>query len=987
MKLAWIRRLDSRLGLMGKMVLALAVGGLLTALVAAVAWLSFRQVVEFQRRIIDDTVPALEVVGAVTQLNTRALALVDQLRLARSVDEVQGLERQGLEQLGEVRRLLTQLERHVFEHELARPLKLTVDEMRANLALQAATATRSLKLQSELRTALASRQQAVAELMLLAEALAANASTFSAATVSGLYPMLERGASQAELMASLDRLIEVDIDRMERMTELQLVCFRLKTTLDQVESAPSVPALSQRYAADLDILTRRLEDFRDPTRKAFALRHRQVLAGALADNGLFALQGQRLALEDELAAQREAGAALSARLNNEGRALLQASRHAVEQVGIGSREVTAQGALGFAAVAVMLVLALLATLWLVFRYELLGRLKAMEGAMRALMAGQHDVRIEHRHASLDPLAPLAQALEQFREHAIERQRLEQSLRQHHQRLEQEVQDRTAEITRSHQLLEREVELHAQARREAEEANRTKNEFLGSLSHELRTPLSGVGGSVNLLRDTALDERQREYVRMIGYANNTLLETLDDMLGFARLEAGKLDVSREAFSLTEVVDDMLALQAVSARNKGLALVRDIGRDVPERLVGDRRKLNQILLNTIGNAVKFTDEGEVTVTVERLPVQGGALWLRFEVSDTGIGIPAAQLDAVFKPFYQVEDTAHRRHGGTGLGLAICQRLVELMGGRVTLQSAEREGTTIGFELPFDVAAAQVPLSVEEPADAAPVNVLLVEDDEVNRIVCQRYLEALGHRFQAVDSGPAAIQALEHGASFDCVLMDMSLPGRSGLEVTQTIRRLHGGRWESLPVIGMSAHVTPETLSHPAASSMAGFLRKPFQRGELARALARAVSRAGVQGLPVGVQAAVAVAEPVLDEAYLEREREDLGLPTLRHLLDLFEREADAAMVELDQNQEPPDREAAGRRAHKLMSSAGNLGLRRVSARCREIEASAETTPGPAPDLAQLVGGLRDELRLSLAALREWLDARQAGDQVDPAPPASR
>jgi Signal transduction histidine kinase len=173
----------------------------------------------------------------------------------------------------------------------------------------------------------------------------------------------------------------------------------------------------------------------------------------------------------------------------------------------------------------------------------------------------------------------------------------------------------------------------------------KNEFLGSLSHELRTPLSGVSGSVHLLRDTALDDRQREYLRMIEYANGTLLETLEDMLGFSRLEAGKLEVTRESFALRDVIDDMLALQSVAARSKGLALVRDIADDVPERLVGDRRKLNQILLNTIGNAIKFTDEGDVTVKVGRAADDPpGALRLRFQVLDTGIGIPTDQQEAV-------------------------------------------------------------------------------------------------------------------------------------------------------------------------------------------------------------------------------------------------------------------------------------------------------------------------------------------------------
>lgn len=983
MMLPWIKRLDRRLGLIGKIGLALAVGALLTAAVAATAWLSFNQVVGLQRRIIDDTVPALEAVGAVNQLNNRTLSLIDQMQRAQTVDEVDALLGQGNAQLAQVRGLLERLEQQVFEPELEQALALTVQDMHANLEQQAGRTRQLLALQNETQRAQEALHQAVSELMLLAEALAANASTFSAATASSLYPMVERGAHRDEILASLDRLIEVDLDRMERMSELQLVCFRLKTTLERVEAGltPDVLAtLNREYAADLAILSHRLQDFRDPTRKATAQRQVDALRAALAPQGLFDLRTRRHLLDAELATERAAGSALARRLTEQGTALLEASQQAVAQVGTGSRTAIARGAVGFLAVAAVLLLSLLGTLWLILRYELLGRLKGMEGAMRALMAGDHSVSIAPTVARHDPLQPLVQALEQFREHAIERQRLEQSLREHQLHLEQQVQDRTAELSRSNELLAREVALHAQARAQAEEANRAKNEFLGSLSHELRTPLSGVSGSVHLLRDTALDDRQREYLRMIEYANGTLLETLDDMLGFSRLEAGKLEVTPEPFAVRDVIDDMLALQSVAARSKGLALVRDIADDVPARLVGDRRKLNQILLNTIGNAIKFTDEGEVTVKVERA-AQGpdGALRLRFQVIDTGIGIPADQQAAVFKPFTQVEDTAHRRHGGTGLGLAICQRLIELMGGHLWLRSQVGEGTVLGFELPFETptTADDTPAPLTEYADRLPpLDVLVVEDDEINRIVCQRYLEALGHRVQLADSGATAIEMLRRAGHTDCVLMDISLPGASGLEVAQMLRSLDSGRWQALPIVGMSAHVTPEMLGHPAAINMVGFLSKPFQRSDLARALGQAMT-SGAPKPPVepaltsSVGSATTDDVPVLDEAYLAREREDLGPQVLRQLLQLFRHAAEAASTALRDGTHAADAEQVRRTAHQLRSAASNLGLLRVMQACRQLEDAARAS-NPATGPASLpVNPLLETLTPAIEALERWLD----------------
>ncbi|SEA81646.1 two-component system, OmpR family, sensor histidine kinase TorS [Acidovorax soli] len=997
MMLPWIKRLDRRLGLIGKIGLALAVGALLTAAVAATAWLSFNQVVGLQRRIIDNTVPALEAVGAVTQLNNRTLALVDQLRLAQTVDEVDAFQRQGDAQLVQVRNLLGRLEQQDFEPQLEQALAVTVQEMHTNLGLQASKARQSQQVQAEIRQAQQALHRAVAELMLLAEALAANASTYSTATVSRLYPMVERGASRDEILASLDRLIEVDIDRMERMSELQLVCFRLKTTLDRVEgdlTPPALGGLNREFAADLAILSHRLQDFRDPTRKATAQRHFDVLKAALAPQGLFFLQARRQALGGQLAAERDAGAALALRLNEQGAALLLASQQAMAQVGTGSRTAIARGAVGFLAVAGVLTLSLLATLWLILRYELLGRLKGMESAMRALMAGDHSVAITHPVARHDPLLPLVQALEQFREHAIERQRLENSLRLHQQQLEQQVQDRTAALSRSNELLEREVALHAQARSEAEEANRAKNEFLGSLSHELRTPLSGVSGSAHLLRDTALDDRQREYLRMIEYANGTLLETLEDMLGFSRLEAGKLEITREPFAVRDVIDDMLALQSVAVRSKGLALVRDIADDVPEWLLGDRRKLNQILLNTIGNAIKFTDEGEVTVKVVRAADNPtGAVRLQFQVLDTGIGIPTDQQEAVFKPFVQVEDTAHRRHGGTGLGLAICQRLVELMAGRLWLKSTVGEGTEVGFELPFEPVAAGTSLAPRpDIADPIPsLDVLVVEDDDINRIVCQRYLEALGHRVRLAASGPTAIDLLRHGGHTDCMLMDISLPGDSGLEVAQTLRTLDGGRWRALPILGMSAHVTPDILEHPAAANMVGFLSKPFQRGELARALARALqassSPTGAStSTPLIKDVAAAGDAPTLDEAYLTQEREDLGLDVLRQLLGLFRQISEASAASLQDAEQAADAEQIRRTAHQLRSAASNLGLLRVMQACRRLEDAVGEGMLTTAQRVLLISQLLEAIPEGIEALERWLPPTGEGRQ-DAALSASR
>lgn len=543
-------------------------------------------------------------------------------------------------------------------------------------------------------------------------------------------------------------------------------------------------------------------------------------------------------------------------------------------------------------------------------------------------------------------------------------------------LESQVAERTAELKHSNALLAREVAEHAVARHAAEEANKAKGVFLGTLSHELRTPLSGVLGIVRLLRESPLDSRQRQYLDTIGYANLTLLEILEDMLSFSRIEAGKLDLQREPFDLRETIDDMLSLQSVQATGKGIALIRDVAAEVPRLVVGDRRKLNQLLLNIIGNAIKFTDEGSVTVGVTAaLAKAGGQARLSFTVCDTGIGIPADKAAEVFKPFFQVEGTARRRHGGAGLGLAICQRLVEAMGGEISLESQLGQGTCVRFTLDFEIAD-----SLPAPADAAagactaqrPLTVLVVEDDEINRLVCTRYLELLGHQPLTACDGTEALERLRApGAQVDAILMDISLPGRSGLEVAEEIRQLDGGRWAGVPLIVMSAHVSPQMAAAGEAAASSLFMGKPFSLDTLARSLNAVTSPP--EDSPTGD------APGLLDPAFLAAEIDTLGAGTMAELLKLFSDDLPAAFDELETACRAHDWAALGKRAHRLRSAASNLGMSKVMATSREIETAAGGEAVASETMAAALAQLMEDCLASCDALQAQLadaDAASTG-----------
>lgn len=421
--------------------------------------------------------------------------------------------------------------------------------------------------------------------------------------------------------------------------------------------------------------------------------------------------------------------------------------------------------------------------------------------------------------------------------------------------------------------------------------------------------------------------------------------------------------------------------MQAQGKGIALVRDVAAEVPRRVVGDRRKINQLLLNIIGNAIKFTDEGSVTVSVTAAPAEaGGHTRLCFTVCDTGIGIPADKAAEVFKPFFQVEDTTHRRHGGAGLGLAICQRLVEAMGGEISLQSQLGQGTCVRFALDFEIAES-LPAPASDaaavPVAARPLTVLVVEDDEINRLVCTRYLELLGHQPLVAGDGDEALRLLEApGAEVDAILMDISLPGRSGLEVAEEIRALADGRWAGVPLIVMSAHVSPQAAASGAAAASSVFMGKPFSLDTLARTLHAVTSP--VEDASVGSETAGDTLAPrLLDPAFLEAEIDTLGAATMAELLKRFSDDLPTAFDELEAARRAEDWAALGKRAHRLRSAASNLGMSQVMATSREIETAAGMASVDTEAVETALKQLMDDCLASCDALQaQLLAADEAG-----------
>ena len=986
-----------RFGIASRLFASFAVVAALSIAAGVVGWVVLRNVDTAQTTIVEQAMPAIEEGRIIAETSSRIAAHGALLATAETQDERRveaGILRSTTDLLSA---RLDALERYGFPEQEVVELRGVVSALAANLDRQDGIVEARIGMNAVLAEAIARSLDSAGELSGLSQTLTSNAASGATVVISNLYELVEDPARLSATLDAFDRLVEADLFLLERMFELRMRASEQGLLLNQLgraRDADEIGWIEERYSGNQRILIRRVALIDDPIRRAQAgaLVAALVSDGPPGTLGLFDMRRQALALDAALATLADDNLALTERMNQRVDAVVSRSRLIAADASEAADSAVEFGGLTLLLQIVLFIAIAVAIAWLYVHRNIVHRLSALHRVMRGLAAGRLDVAVPT--GGSDELSDMADTVRVFRDQAVVKQQLEEErertnaelrqhkeeLERHKEELEQQVADRTGQLTDTNARLVDEVHNHDRARARAEQASRAKSEFLATMSHEIRTPMNGVLGMLRLMADGPLNESQQQQVRVMRSSSEILLGILNDILDYSRVESGEIEVERAVFDLHELVEDIVVLMQGRAREKNLALELSIADGVPAAVTGDRQKLSQVLLNLLGNGIKFTDLGAVTLTVS-VGAEPDSICLA--VRDTGPGIAAPDLAHLFEPFYQA--AASRRSGqqaGTGLGLAISKRLATAMKGRIEIETEPGAGSCFSVTLPLPrgeaaalpAEAEALPRALAGPASA--LSVLVVEDNVVNAMVVEAFVARMGHKPLIASTAEDGLQLLED-QPFDLVLMDISLPGIDGLEATRRIRAHADPAIRSLPIIAMSAHVFDNEVAHHLQAGMDAFIGKPIAPDGLAETIASVLGRAPAPRHAEGGGHAGDGEPSIIDPAVLAQDRVALGAERGSLMIRTFIETAPAQIDGIRKAMTDGRVERVADLAHALRGAAGSLGLRRLADRCSVLEARARMPEAAA--VADGLEGLFEESREALVTLWAGLDSAERDDQV--------
>lgn len=560
----------------------------------------------------------------------------------------------------------------------------------------------------------------------------------------------------------------------------------------------------------------------------------------------------------------------------------------------------------------------------------------LAGLMEAVIQ-KMNYRVRSKYDGTDEIGKLSKAFNNMLE-KIEKH--EQALSETNSQLETRVEERTIELKQKNEKL-------FEANAVAEQSTKAKEQFLATMSHEIRTPLNAILGFQELLKNTTLDEEQKEYVESIDFAGKNLLVIINDILDLSKIEAGKFDFNLDAFNVRQVLSSVKELMEFNAKVKNIHLVLNHDENIPDSVIGDAGRFNQILLNLVGNAVKFTEKGLVTISSKLISVKSDLVLCEFVIRDTGIGIAKNKLGFIFERFTQASPDTTRKYGGTGLGLTIVQQLLTLQGGKITVESEEGKGSVFTFYLTFKKAMPQTAASdayVKTTTDIANeklspgriINILVAEDTPLNQKLMKKIVHKWGYDMTVASNGREAISLIEKNY-YDIILMDIQMPEMDGHTASKLIREMKDDRKKNIPIIALTAHASTDEAQKCLGLGMNAYISKPFDSNVLLNTILQLINKTDLEQT-TQIYSEITQSNQLYDLTYI-KEHASGDVDFLVDMISTCLKDTPPLLQQLKSDINENDYEKIKVTSHSMKGLFLTLGMNEAARLLKEIETMAQ------------------------------------------------